>query len=64
MAKTYSYKGYTFRQTSTIHANSGRYLYVIIDADGNEAKGCGSRPFCTTIQQCKEWINNKIDGIY
>lgn len=49
--KKYSYKGYTFRRTTTVHANTGRYLYEIDDL-----KECGRRPFLTTIRECKAYI--------
>jgi hypothetical protein len=48
--KEYKYKGYTFRATSTIHANSGRSLYEIDDL-----KERGKRPFLTTIGGCKDY---------
>ena len=47
----YEYRGYTFRATSTVHANSGRSLYEI---DG--LKGRNARPFLTTIEDCREYI--------
>lgn len=50
--REYKYKGYTFRATSTIHANSGRPLYEIDDL-----KERGKRPFLTTIDSCKDYIN-------
>lgn len=49
--KEYKYNGYTFRVTSIVHANTGRYLYEI---DG--LKPAGKRPFLTTIDGCKEYI--------
>ena len=49
--KEYKYMGYTFRATSTIHANSGRNLYEIDDL-----KERGQRPFLTTIALCKDYI--------
>lgn len=51
--KEYKYRGYTFRITSTILANTGRNLYEI---DGLKERG--KRPFLTTIEQCKEYIRH------
>ena len=50
--KEYTYKGYTFRATSTIHANTMRPLYEI-----DNLKERGSRPFLTSIKACKEYID-------
>ena len=50
--KEYKYKGYTFYATKTIHANTMRPLYEIIDL-----KEYGHRPFLTSIKACKEYID-------
>ena len=50
----YKCRGYTFRATSTIHANTGRNLYEIDDL-----KERGKRPFLTTIEECKEYIRQE-----
>lgn len=50
----YKYRGYTFRATSTIHANTGRNLYEIDDL-----KERGRRRFLTTIADCKEYIRQE-----
>ena len=52
--REYKYLGYTFRATSTIHANTGRNLYEIDDL-----KERGKRPFLTTIEACKEYIRQE-----
>lgn len=52
--REYKYLGYTFRATSTIHANTGRNLYEIDDL-----KERGKRPFLTTIEECKEYIRQE-----
>ena len=49
--KEYKYRGYMFHVTSTIHGNTGRYLYKIVGLKEHD-----KRPFLTTIKQCKEYI--------
>lgn len=59
--KEYKYKGYTFYRTNTmtreyrahIHKHKTVPLYEIVGL-----KPCGMRPFLTSIQQCKDYINN------
>lgn len=50
--KEYTYKGYTFRATDTLHASTLRPLYEIDDL-----KERGVRPFLTSVKDCKEYIN-------
>lgn len=53
--KEYTYKGFTFRATSTQHANTMRPLYEI---DGLKCRG--TRPFLTSIADCKQYIRRAI----
>lgn len=64
--KSYTYKGYTFRQvwtTTEVVVGAGtrhshkelRYLYEIDDL-----KEAGKRPFLTTIEGCKQYIRDRI----
>lgn len=55
--KEYKYKGYSFRMTNTIHANSRKNLYEI---DG--LKECGQKPFLTTIKDCRYYIREHTGG--
>lgn len=52
--KTYRYRGYAFRATTIICANNGKPLYEI---DG--LKCCGSRPFLTSVRECREFIDRE-----
>lgn len=64
--KDYTYKGYTFRQTSattTVYVKNpmGYHYYIerivyLYEIDGLKERG--KRPFLTTIEQCKEYIRN------
>ena len=55
--KEYTYKGYTFRKTNVIHANSGKNLYEIYGL-----KEVGQKPFLTSIRECREYIRECEDG--
>lgn len=50
--KEYTYKGYTFRATSTLRANTMRPLYEI-----DNLKELGWRPLLTSIKACREYID-------
>ena len=52
--KEYRYRGYSFRQTTTICSNNGRYLYEIDDL-----KERGIRPFLTSVRECMEYIKEE-----
>lgn len=54
--KEYKYKGFTFRSTPTLHANSMRPLYEIEDL-----KERGMKPFLTSIAECKAFISKYVD---
>lgn len=54
--KEYKYKGFTFRATLTLHANSMRPLYEIDDL-----KERGMPPFLTSIVECKDFISQYVD---
>jgi DNA-binding transcriptional regulator YiaG len=47
----YKYLGYTFRATTTLHANTMRPLYEI---DGLKSRG--QKPFLTTVRECRDYI--------
>lgn len=55
--KEYTYKGFTFRRTSILHANTLKPLYEI-----DELKECGQRPFLTTIKDCRYYIREHTGG--
>lgn len=60
--KDYRYKGYTFRQTSTMTPGRGwgkENLRCLYEIDGLKSRG--TRPFLTSIQQCKDYINWHIE---
>lgn len=57
--KTYTYNHFEFYATSAIHANTGRPLYEIPGL-----KPAGTRPFLTSISQCKEFISEAVTNGY
>lgn len=62
--KEYRYKGYTFRATSTMttiyvsdgHGGHNSRIVPLYEID--DLKERGKRPFLTSINQCKEYIND------
>lgn len=50
-----NYKGCSISPTEIVHADTGRRLYAV---GGRLSKG-PARPFLTTVQEAKEWINEK-----
>lgn len=60
--KDYRYRGYTFRRTNTMTSGwGGRHhstLRCLYEIDGLKPRGV--RPFLTTIDQCKDYINQHI----
>lgn len=56
--KTYRYKGYSFRATTIVLADTYQPLYEI---DG--LKEVGKRPFLTSIAECKEYINRMKEAV-
>lgn len=53
-----TYKGCTIVKTSAVEASTLRPLYAI---SGRLTKNHGTRPFLTSIVDCKDWINVKDD---
>jgi len=59
--KTYTYKGYTFYATDTTTDKPGTAEPVpVYEVEG--LKGACSRPFLTTIAECKEFIDECTQG--
>ncbi|MBR4655867.1 MAG: hypothetical protein IKO68_04660 [Oscillospiraceae bacterium] len=62
--KAYTYKGYTFRATNTMttiyvsdgHGGHNSRTVPLYEID--DLKERGKRPFLTSIDQCKEYIND------
>ena len=54
--KTYRYKGFAFRSTSSTHANTGRTLYEVDDM-----KPAETRPFLTSIRDACEFIRDAVN---
>ena len=57
--KTYRYMGYDFRATEYTYAATLKPLYEIDDM-----KPAGTRPFITSIAQCREFIRDSIEAGY
>lgn len=55
--KEYTYKGYTFRKTNVVNANSGKNLYEIYGL-----KECGQKPYLFTINECRDYIREHTGG--
>lgn len=61
--KDYKYKGYTFRATSTMttiyvsDGHGGHNSRVVPLYEIDDLKERGKRPFLTSIEQCKVYIN-------
>lgn len=57
--RSYTYRGYHLRATELAHADTGRRLYEI---DG--LKPAGTRPFLTSVAQCREFIAGALEMGY
>lgn len=57
--KDYRYKGYTFRATNTMTSGRGNSFKCLYEIDGLKPRG--KRPFLTTIDQCKDYINDYLE---
>lgn len=50
-----NYKGCSISPTEIVHADTGRHLFAI---GGRLSKG-PARPFLTSVQQARDWINEQ-----
>jgi hypothetical protein len=69
MPREYRHHGYTIRRTTTtttVYLPRGplgtcrpvlRSVYEIDAPDGHTAKRATERPWLTTLQECRDWIN-------
>lgn len=66
--KKYTYKGYVFFRTDTTttvrYERAGRWVERVMPVyDIPELKPAGQRPFLTTEQQVRDYINSHVEGL-